>query len=311
MDTDTINGICGKTGVTRRGHRTQKGVFQGILNEQSKSSGIVFLGEISGKHPTVSHVLMEHPDYRKSCWKIIHSEQNNNKSYTRIKEGTKIYIHESDLRLSWEHDTENASEKTVIEPDSFSEKFMQAVKRNVGMEYDQVNCYELIIQGLRQLGYRYDGYGGLKQTLMNMALERGESINTYLTGEGLIEVSGSGQYVKKMNTFSDYEENTDEIFNEILPHIQPGQILSFSTPSQGHTGIISGKEGMWTYVNSGILDHDLRSSALKKGVGEESLTLEILNWVRLAARKNEPLVLTLGHLDEKKLEKYKIVPWET
>jgi hypothetical protein len=188
---------------------------------------------------------------------------------------------------------------------------MHAVKRNVGMEYDQVNCYELIIQGLRQLGYRYGGYGGLKETLVNMAMERGESINTYLTGEGLIEASGSGQYVKTMNIFSDYQENTNEILNDIMPHIQPGQILSFSTPSQGHTGIISRKEGMWTFVNSGILDHNIGSSALKKGVGEEPLALEILNWVKVAARKNEPLVLTLGHLDENKLEKYKIVPWET
>ncbi|RPJ82889.1 MAG: hypothetical protein EHJ94_00905 [Deltaproteobacteria bacterium] len=306
----------------------------------SRKTGSILLGEISSSRPTVSHLLIDHPDYQKTCWKIIHSEQNQNKPFRKITEGTKIYIDQTNGNLFWNRDTERKIEKTGIDPDlnstvqqaevihpvihpvthpmdgihkesdSFSEKLVDAVKQNLGIKYEQVNCYELIVQGLRQLGYRYGGHGGLKETLINMAVSKGEAINTYFSGEGLIESSGTTDFVKSFEIFSDYKNKANEIMKEISSHIQPGQILSFSTPTRGHTGIISNKGDQWTYVNSGRLDNSIDASAIRRGVGEETLVSEILNWVKLAGRKKEPLVLTIGRLDENKLEPYKVIPWD-
>lgn len=362
MNIDSIPGMTGKQVPRQKENRAGNSDFSNILDTKQRDiridhvdsklpdgngtpvsgqhAGTILLGEISKSHPTVSHLLIDHPDFQKSCWKIIHSEQNHSKPFRKIKEGTKIYIDQADGNLFWNRDTEIKPEKTRIEPelksavqraegihpvpnssvkrvegihkdaDSFSEKLVDAVKQSLGMKYDQVNCYELIVQGLRQLGYRYGGHGGLKETLINMAVSKGEAINTYFSGEGLIESSGKADFVKSFEIFSDYKKKANEIMEEISSLIQPGQILSFSTPSRGHTGIISSKGDQWTYVNSGRLDNSIDASVIRKGVGEESLVSEILNWVKLAGRKKEPLVLTIGRLDENKLEPYKIVPWD-
>jgi hypothetical protein len=362
MNIDSIPGTTGKQVSRQKENRAEGSDFSAILDtkkrdirndkmEGSSSPGIgtsagnqktgsILLGEISRSHPTVSHLLIDHPDYQKTCWKIIHSEQNQNKPFRKITEGTKIYIDQTDGNLFWNRDMERKTEKEGIDPDlhstvqraavihpaihpvtypmdgiykesdSLSEKLVDAVKQNLGMKYDQVNCYELIVQGLRQLGYRYGGHGGLKETLINMAVSKGEAINTYFSGEGLIASSGTADFVKSFEIFSDYKNKANEIMKEISTLIQPGQILSFSTPSRGHTGIISSKGDQWTYVNSGRLDNSIDASAIRRGVGEETLVSEILNWVKLAGRKKEPLVLTIGRLDENKLEPYKVIPWD-
>lgn len=363
MNIDSIPGITGKQVVPKQeknnaGNSGFSDILdskkQDIRNDQTEGitppsggttagnqkAGSTLLGEISRSHPTVSHLLIDHPDYQKTCWKIIHSEQNRDKPFRKIGEGTKIYIDEGDGNLSWNGVTEKKVEakRSIPEisaatkqmdsvhpernstdlqtsvvsskPDSFSGRLVAAVKQNLGMKYDQINCYELIVQGLRQLGYRYGGHGGLKETLINMAESKGEAINTYFSGEGLIESSGTTDFVKSFEIFSDYKNKANEIMKEISTLIQPGQILSFSTPSRGHTGIISSKGDQWTYVNSGRLDNSIDASAIRRGVGEETLVSEILNWVKLAGRKKEPLVLTIGRLDETKLEPYKVIPWD-
>jgi hypothetical protein len=349
MDIDSIQRLISNQAIAQKDNNTDKSDFSKILDTKlriassdyiSNSMGNgniitgnnkrplnLLLGEISKSHPTVSHLLIDHPEYQKSCWKIIHSEQNRHKPYTKIVEGTKIYINATNLDISWDKVTAKTDDREMLEPNilqseiqtdndtslkvnSFSENFVDAVKQSLGEKYDQIDCYELVVQGLRKLGYRYGGYGGIKETLINMALSKGESINTYLSGEGLIEASGTPQYVKSIDVFSDHQDNANAIMKEMLPVIKPGQILSFSTPSRGHTGIIASKGDQWTYVNSGILDNNVNRSVQRKGVGEESLPLEILNWVKIAARKKESLIITLGRLDEEKLEKYKPIPWD-
>jgi len=48
------------------------------------------------------------------------------------------------------------------------------------------------------------------------------------------------------------------------------------------------------------MDHRLEGRA-SRGVGEEFLKPEIRNWFRLAAKRKEPLQITVGRLDENKL----------
>ena len=93
----------------------------------------------------------------------------------------------------------------------------------------------------------------------------------------------------------------DEIYEEIEPLLMKGSILSFSTQSRGHTGIVSQKNQYWTYINSGMMDHHVGSQSDLKRVGEEFLADEIKNWVKLAAKRDEPLRVTLGRLNGRQL----------
>ncbi|MCJ7603604.1 MAG: hypothetical protein MUO63_19150, partial [Desulfobulbaceae bacterium] len=76
---------------------------------------------------------------------------------------------------------------------------------------------------------------------------------------------------------------------------------SFSTPTRGHTGIISQHNQMWTFINSGYMDNQVEKTGRSKGVGEEVLAKEIKNWCKVAAKTGESLVITLGRLQEEKL----------
>ena len=78
-------------------------------------------------------------------------------------------------------------------------------------------------------------------------------------------------------------------------------ILSFSTQTRGHTGIVSQNNQYWTYINSGRMDHHIGSHHDPKSVGEEFLAGEIKNWVKLAAKSGEHLKITLGRLNEGQL----------
>ena len=192
--------------------------------------------------------------------------------------------------------------------DSFSTDLVGAVKGYLGKSYAQINCYGLVIRGLRKMGIQYHGYGGLQDRLIRMALNRGRPINSYLNGEGLVKASGSRVYSKSIRRIRDSEREASRTFQEIEPLLEKGFILSFSTLTRGHTGIVSRKNDLWTYINSGDMDHQVEGRRISKGVGEESLRDEIENWFELANTRNEPLLITLGRFDERKLAAFQKNP---
>jgi len=70
-----------------------------------KENNLVHLGVISSSHPTVSHLLIKHPEYGKDCWKIIHSDVNKGKPYTRIPEATHVYFDPKSKEIIWDYAT--------------------------------------------------------------------------------------------------------------------------------------------------------------------------------------------------------------
>ena len=168
-----------------------------------------------------------------------------------------------------------------------------------------MNCFELVAQGLEGAGIRYYGRNGLGERLVKMATEKGLSSNHYLTGEGLIETSGSPIYSKSIQKIRNSKTEAREVYQELKPFLHEGLILSFSTPTRGHTGIVSQRGQNWTYINSGHMDHRLEGRT-SRGVGEEFLSAEIRNWFRLAANRKESLQITVGRLDEDKLRAFLI-----
>lgn len=285
---------------------------------------LVSLGKVTRQTPNVSTLLIKHPVYKKDCWRILYSRANRDKPYTRIRSGTEIFLNPRTKEVVWgkmlpASETSKAvasaeqappakAENRPTGDQAFSERLVGAVKPLYGKPYGEINCYELLVKGLTNLGIRYQGAGGLGRKLMVMAKEHGLPMNAYFNGEGLIAASGSPVYTKILNRVRFPERQANQLLKEIEPHLEKGQILSFSIHSRGHTGIVSRAADTWTLVNSGEMDHTLSPGKLRKGVGEESLAAEVRDWFKLASDRRESLRITLGSLDEKRLLTYEEQP---
>ena len=286
----------------------------------TREHALISLGKVTRKNPNVSSLLIRHPVYKKDCWRILHSQANRDKPYTRIRPGTEIFLDPKTKEVVWgqmrpaleapravakaDRPEPATTRECPTTDQAFSERLVGAVKPLYGKPYREINCYELLVKGLTKLGVRYEGAGGLGRKLMVMAREQGLPMNAYFNGEGLIAASGSSVYSKTLNHVRFPERQATQLLKEIEPHLEKGQILSFSIHSRGHTGIVSRDNGTWTLINSGEMDHALNSGNLRKGVGEESLAEEVRNWFKLARARRESLRITLGRLDEQQLLTY-------
>lgn len=282
----------------------------------------IIIGTITKENPTVSNLLKKHKIYSDDTWKIIFSSINKNKKYSLIREGTLITINPTTFELSLSNkpsppadqnreisaaalqNLSDLSKEHFLKNRSFAERLVDSVKPFIGRPYNEIDCYGLLVRGMRSQGVMYGGKGGLRESMEQLAMQQGLPLNAYQNGEGLIETVGSQTYTKSYLTINDIGEQAAAVFNELKPQLNEGAILSFSTPSRGHTGIISQKNGKWTYINSGLIDNQVDAGKLKHRVGEESLEEEIKNWFRLAKEQNESLKVSLGQLDEQKLQSY-------
>lgn len=291
----------------------------------ARRSEWVPLGTISARRPTVSHLLIRHPRYGSDCWRIIHSETNQGKRFERLQSGTPIWLNPGTGEIAWgPGEGPAACDRTAAVPETlrapaspptaaalplpetpFSSELVQAVRPYIGRPYAEMNCYDLVVQGLEKIGVRYHGSGGLKSRLLEMALAGGRPANAFLNGEGLIRASGETVYTTSLKAIETPAETAGKVYAAMAPHLAAGQILSFSTPTRGHTGVIAKHDSQWTFINSGRVDHPVAATGTAKGVSEETLQAEIANWLRLAHRRGEPLHITLGRFQDRKLAQFR------
>ena len=119
--------------------------------------------------------------------------------------------------------------------------------------------------------------------------------------EGIVKAAGSLILSKNYPKIANWRDEAANLIKEIKPLLDNGQILSFSTEKRGHTGIVSQQNDQWTFINSGRLDNSVDLNSLRRGVGEEILHKEILNWFKLAHVKRETLSVTLGRLEQDRI----------
>lgn len=282
------------------------------------------LGTISAERPTVSHLLIRHPRYGRDCWPIIHAEANQDKGFERLQAGTRIWLNPDTREITWagaEVDaacsrpgnplkaTRPASHHRTAagrpSPEAcIADELVQAVRPYIGRPYAEMNCYELVVQGLKRMGIRYHGADGLKSRLLEMAFADGRPANAFLNGEGLIRASGETVYTASLTPMAAAAETATAVYAAMVPHLAAGQLLSFSTPTRGHTGVVAQRDRQWTFINSGRVDHPVAGAGTAKGVSEEVLQAEIGNWLRLARRRGEPLTITLGQFQDRKLARF-------
>jgi hypothetical protein len=298
------------------------GIFNNLLDAQMSDSNQetkpVLLGNITRKTPTISQLLYKSP-LKKECWQIIHDKINSNKAYHRIQPGTEIYYNPDTRELIWgkEHSAMLAKAPNSLTREEVTH--VPAVRRNseqpvdlsdtakhfIGRDYNQMDCYELVVGGLRELGVQYSGKGGLYEHLVSRAKQQGLSPNHYLNGEGLVSTTGKNVFKKTYYRITDPAGAVDEIMADIKPRLEQGQILSFSTQNRGHTGVISQIKSQWTFINSGKMDNNLSGENGKKAVGEENLEAELLNWFKIANMEKSALQITLGSIDMSRLSMLK------
>lgn len=275
------------------------------------------LGKISKKYPTISHLLKNHPQLREQTWNLIANTINKDKPFQTIPLGTEIYLNKENMEITWNRSGTTLAtnhpnlsvQGTVAFPTAVAPKqvrpatdLSEAVQQYLGTPYEKINCYELIIKGLRQMDIPYSGKDGLYTELTKMAIDRGMASNAYLNGEGIVKAAGSQVLLKNYSGQGNWEEEAASLIREIEPLLDNGQILSFSMRRRGHTGIVSQQNDQWTFINSGRLDNSVSIGNVGKGVGEEVLQEEIRNWFKLAHTNNESLSVTLGQLELEKIQ---------
>ncbi len=280
---------------------------QGIFLE--RHSPPVYLGAITSENPTTYSLIAEHPEYGKSHSAILSAPSNKNKPFTRIPTGSYVYLNPKTYEISWSmipppDDLLPKAQYNLTPMDPLSKRLDRAVKSYVGKPYDEIDCYELVVNGIEDMGFRYNGTGGIKDRLVQWAERTGKKSNAYLTGEGLVQATGNLLYSQILKPSRNHTALAERIYKEITPRLNKGYILSFSTRTRGHTGIISRRDGEWTFINSGDMDHNLIGKQRSMEVGEEDLKDEIENWIRRASQRNERLEISVGRLDGRKLAAY-------
>ncbi|MFZ5571199.1 MAG: hypothetical protein ACOZF0_12380 [Thermodesulfobacteriota bacterium] len=281
-----------------------------------------FLGTIDRLHPTVSNLLIRDPVFGRDCWRIVHADINRSKPFTRISSGTMVYLDPSTREICWEEGGTATAEKTEKEepPDdldavsqpggegraeSCGRRLVKAAQSFIGRQYKEMDCYELLVNALQELGVSYQGKNGLKALLLQMARDAGLVENAYLSGEGIVAAAGRKVFDRTFSPGTDIRKQARQIHDEMKSQLDNGQILSFSTATRGHTGVVDQRDSGWVFINSGRLDHAVeKGPPISRGVGEEFLEAEIVNWLRLAGKRREPLRISVGHLDEDKLSAF-------
>ncbi|WDP91375.1 MAG: hypothetical protein HUN04_17380 [Desulfobacter sp.] len=296
--------------------------MNGARNGSQAESAPVEIGTITRETPTISQLLYKTP-LKSKCWNIIYDKVNADKAFHKIRPGTRIMFDPATKELLWgkELDTYMAKKASPNQPAAWTRnenahlpefaenntgaQLSKAVKSFIGRDYDAMDCYELVVGGLKELGVQYRGENGLGRHLVNQARAKGLPENHYLNGEGLVSESGRSVFKKTIFRVSNPQTQAEALMAEMENKLQEGQVLSFSMRNKGHTGVVSKSGNAWTFINSGEMDHNISGENGSKKVGEEDLKSEIENWFRLARETSQGLKITLGELNVNRLSMFR------
>jgi len=199
--------------------------------------------------------------------------------------------------------TENVLVKSTLAPSSeLTKPDKTAMLQNLRNRYKNSDCLEFLANLLEDNGIAYYGKNGLANRLIGNARNQGKNLNAYLTGEGLTQELSSQPVTLRLK--KDHKENFEGVWRQIQPHIQTGSILSFSSKSFGHTGLVDRVDNRWTYFNA--------SGAVGKPetyrVKAEDLKLEVKNWFDRAKKQETFLDITIGAIDPNMAARFHNLP---
>jgi hypothetical protein len=163
--------------------------------------------------------------------------------------------------------------------------------RKLRYRFKNRDCLEFLANLLEENGITYYGKKGLANQLIAQARNQGKRLNTYLTGEGLTRELSINPIVLEVK--KDDSSSFEDVWKRIRPHIREGSILSFSSQSFGHTGLVDRQDNRWVYLNASGKFGKPETYQIKA----EDLKLEIQSWFQRAKRQESFLNITVGAID--------------
>jgi hypothetical protein len=163
--------------------------------------------------------------------------------------------------------------------------------RALRQRFANKDCLEFLAGVLEDNGIDYYGNKGVARALIDKARNRGESHNSYLTGEGVTHLLCHNHVTSHIPRVT--SDSYSKIWDKIAPFLRRGAILSYSSQHFGHTGIVDRVGGRWVYINSSGPEGDRKSYR----VVEEDLKGEIAGWLRRARANHTFLNVTVGTVD--------------
>ncbi|MFW6334763.1 MAG: lytic transglycosylase domain-containing protein [Desulfosalsimonas sp.] len=163
----------------------------------------VKLGTVSAENPTVSHLMTDHPEYGDDCWQIIHSQQNHDKPYTQIPEGTEIYLDRQTGEISWQGSDSTGRDKSARYKNKPPRDAgsMQVIEESISRAAEKHNLSRELIAGVIRAESGFDasavsraGARGLMQLMPQTARELGVS-DSFDIREN---IDAGARYLKKM-----------------------------------------------------------------------------------------------------------------
>jgi hypothetical protein len=188
------------------------------------------------------------------------------------------------------------------DPELHEQLVRQARNNYLGLRSDGKDCYNFLVQVLEDSGIPYYGRNGIRESLVNRAEREGVNPYRYLTGEDLTSQLCRDPF--RLHVPRGSAESAAQVWRRMLPGLAHGALLSVSSQSFGHTGIVAGEDGRWTFLNSAKLGRDRKESYLVK---EEELMGELQGWLARAGRHDSFLDITVGLPERGRAEQFG--PW--
>jgi len=180
-----------------------------------------------------------------------------------------------------------------------------AMLQNLQSRYKNRDCLEFLANLLEDNGIAYYGKNGLANQLIGQARTQGKKMNAYLTGEGLTRKLSSRPITVRLE--KDYKESFEQVWNRLKPHIRSGSILSFSSKSFGHTGLVDQIDDRWAYFNASGTAGKPETYQVKA----EDLKPEVKSWFDRAQKQETFLNITIGAIDPGLAAQFQNLPAET
>jgi len=199
--------------------------------------------------------------------------------------------------------TENISDtNTPIRSSEITKPAKNSILQNLRYRYKNRDCLEFLASLLEDNGIAYYGKNGLANQLIAQARTQGKNLNAYLTGEGLTRELSDQPITISLQ--KDHKGNFEQVWRKIQPHIQAGSILSFSSKSFGHTGLVDRVDNRWVYFNA--------SGAVGKPetyrVKAEDLKPEVKSWFDRARKQATFLNITIGAINPSMAARFHNIP---
>ncbi|MCU7940215.1 MAG: hypothetical protein KZQ64_06670 [gamma proteobacterium symbiont of Bathyaustriella thionipta] len=131
--------------------------------EGSVDTHKLVLGQLNSNNPTVSNLLSQNKELKAQRWNIIHDAVNRNKAFTKIPYGSTVYFDSKTRELSWDTTNNSGNKQSPVSDNNLilSKKLDDAVKPFMGTDYKDIDCYTLVVNGLKNMGVRYQGEDSL------------------------------------------------------------------------------------------------------------------------------------------------------